>query len=333
MPVSPISTFLRAASRQEGEKLNILCAPVHEAFESNWVKSGHNFYAFRSKNPGHKDWETKYRPVPDNYTLLPFDKIPLYTNFDLVVSHQKFGNFQTLLPVAKQLNLPFIQVEHTLPAPFWDEGRRETMTQMRGDINVFITEYSIKQWRFEFTPDVKVIRHCIDTDLFKPSKKERKNIILSVVNDWINRDWCCGFKVWQRVTQGLPVAPVGETTGLSRAAKSIEELVSFYQQSKVFINTSTVSPIPTSLLEAMSSGCACVSTNNCAIPEYIEHGVNGFITNDEKEMREYLELLLKDDKLAEQLGNNARKTIEEKCNVQRFTQEWNEVFNEALSFC
>ena len=64
-----------------------------------------------------------------------------------------------------------------------------------------------------------------------------------------------------------------------------------------------------SLLEAMSCGCAVVSTETCMIPEVIENGVNGFMTNDEKQMERYLVDLLNDKNLAKEIGDNARKTI------------------------
>ena len=162
------------------------------------------------------------------------------------------------------------------------------------------------------------------------SNKEKLPRILSVVNDWINRDWCCGFAIWQRVTKDLPVFPVGDTQGLSRPSKNIGELVDFYQTSQIFINTSTVSPIPSALLEAMSCGSACVSTANCMIPEIIVHGYNGFITNDEKEMREYLQLLLNDEKLRDYLGKNARQTILEKFSLEQFVNNWNNFLRMVL---
>jgi len=143
---------------------------------------------------------------------------------------------------------------------------------------------------------------------------------------------CCGFKIWERTTKGLPTHPVGDTPGLSKPAASIPALVAEYQQAQVFINTSTVSPVPTSLLEAMSCGCAVVSTANCMIPEIIEHGQNGFITNDEKEMRDFCQQLLRDKKLAQQLGACARETIKKRFSMTEFVKGWNSVFRLATSF-
>lgn len=335
--MTPVTSILRAATRKEGEPLNILTFPTHERYESNLAQTGHNFYAFSDGNI--KSWNTTYAPVPDNYMLLDRrlgkDQLPLYVDFDLVLSQNKFGQFQVAYPLSKQLHLPLVSLEHTLPMPAWSPQTRHQLCNMRGDINVFISNYSIDQWAFEPSPDVRVIKHCVDMEVFKPpysiEYNERQNHILSVVNDWVGRDWCCGFYSWQRVTNGLPVFPVGDTAGLSRPASSTEELVDIYQKSRIFINTSTISPVPTALLEAMACGCAVVSTATCMIPEVIEHGVNGFMTNDENEMRNYLEMLLNDNELATRLGCAASETIKEKFSKERFVTEWNDVFYEAAN--
>jgi glycosyltransferase involved in cell wall biosynthesis len=83
-------------------------------------------------------------------------------------------------------------------------------------------------------------------------------------------------------------------------------------------------------MEAMACGCAIVTTGTCMLPEIIQNGVNGFISNDEKELRGYLEMLLSDEKLATELGNNARKTILERYSLQQFVDSWNKIFRELL---
>jgi glycosyltransferase involved in cell wall biosynthesis len=173
-----------------------------------------------------------------------------------------------------------------------------------------------------------VIHHGVDAERFCiDDSVEKENQILSVVNDWINRDWCCGFGIWQNVTKGLPVKVLGDTPGLSKPAGSLKELVRAYQSSRVFLNTSTLSPIPTVLLEAMACGCAVVSTATCMIPEIIEHGVNGFISNEESELKEFLATLLNDESLAQKMGERARETVLKQFAEEKFIQEWNMIFH------
>jgi glycosyltransferase involved in cell wall biosynthesis len=175
-----------------------------------------------------------------------------------------------------------------------------------------------------------VIHHGIDTEQFKDLGLQREVRILSVVNDWINRGPILGFDLYRQITQGLPIMPVGATPGLSEPAKSTEELVHFYNTSRIFLNTSIISPIPASLLEAMSTGCAVVSTDNCLITDVIQNGYNGFKSNNPAELRHYLEVLMGDPELAKRLGQNARKTILEKFSLDRFVSEWNKLFYETV---
>ena len=328
--MNPISSIIRQATKKTDEPYIVLTAPTHEAYETNLCKSNAIFYALNHK--GFKTWNPKYRPLPANY--IPVDSIPDGIQFDLVLSQNKFGQYQVLSDIARALHLPLISLEHTLPVPMWGRDIREGCVNMRGDINVFISEYSINEWQFNnFDPTVRVVKHGIDTEQFKPDEsKKRKPYIFSCVNDWVNRDWCCGFTIWQKIINGkntLPTFVLGDTPGLSRPASSTEELINEYQTSAVFLNTSTISPVPTVLLEAMACGTPVVTTATCMIPEIIEHGVNGLMSNDINELRSYCELILSDEDLAKRLGENARKTIVEKFNANRFAEDWNKLFLEA----
>ena len=67
------------------------------------------------------------------------------------------------------------------------------------------------------------------------------------------------------------------------------------------------------------------------IPEIIENGKNGLISNDPQELRGFLELLLKDEDLAKELGQNARKTIVERYNLETFIDNWNKLFYSTVN--
>lgn len=325
-----IGSILNRATRDADKPLRILCAPTHERYESNLAKTGHLFYAV--SGPNIKSWNTNYARKPSNYILIEDNELPLGVEFDLVLSQQKFGQYQLLSPLARRLNLPLVSLEHTLPRKVWGRNLRNQLLQMQGNVNVFISDYSRDEWGFVKQPGTIVIPHGVDTSLFSPGRIPKKEHILSVVNDWINRDEPCGFQVWAEATQGLPVHPVGDTPGLSQPAGNVQELVRFYRQARVFINTSLVSPIPTALLEAMSCGCAVVSTATCAIPEVIQHGKNGFLAKSIEELREYCELLLKDKELGEKLGQEARKTIVDRYSLEAFVRNWDRTFRQVAEF-
>lgn len=322
-----MSRIIRKATFQSEDKLNIITADTHEAYQTNMCKTFDNYYSIPHNT--FKVWNSNFRPIPPNYIQLK-NEVPFNVDFDIVVSQNKFGQFQVLSQVAKKLEVPLLSVEHTLPVPQWPAQVREGCKMMRGDINVFISEYSVDKWGFSLDdPTVRIIHHGIDTDIFKPLDAQRENKILCVVNDWINRDWCCNFNGFMRTASNLPCKIIGDTPGLSEPAKSVEDLVNNYSSHRIFYNTSTISPVPTALMEAMSCGCAIVSTATCMIPEVVRHGVDGFISNDEEELKKYLHVLLCDEELAKKMGDSARQRIIDKFGLSQFVDNWYKVLREC----
>jgi glycosyltransferase involved in cell wall biosynthesis len=319
-----IGSILRKATRKSNEPLNIIAFPTHERYFSNLARTNHNFYLLQLDHIN--TWNEHYAPIPENVILLPKGTwLPIDKSYDLILSQNKFSQIQYSLKIARQLHLPIVNIEHTAPPPNWSNKHIEGLKALKGDLNLFISEWSRKQWGWT-SKEAGVIHHGIDTDIFCPAQYDRKPYILSVVNDWIQRDWCCNFQGWQRITHGLPVKPIGNTPGLSRAAKDINELIKEYQQARIFINTATISPIPTALLEAMACGCACVSLATCMVPEIIQHDYNGMISNDEQELRSYCKELLNNKEKCIRLGQNARKTIIEKFSLNKFIDNWDKIF-------
>lgn len=328
-------TIMRNSCRQHSRPLNILSFPTHERYQTNLAKTGHNFYLWQGSQ-GIKPWVEEYAGVPEGTVLMNPSKgqnqIPDHIDIDLILSQNKFGQFSVSRQLSEQLGVPLVSIEHTLPMSSWPQSYIEELHSMQGDINIFISDYSRAEWGWS-EDEAYVIHHGIDSESFCPplDEDDRSDAVLSVVNDWINRDWCCGFRLWQSITDfpnnKIQLRIIGDTPGLSKPAKSTEDLITKYQQSRIFLNTSLISPVPTALLEAMSCGCAVVTTGTCMIPEIIKNGENGFMSNDVKELRGYVDKLLNDKKLCSEMGKNARNTIIENFGINNFVESWNEVFS------
>ena len=320
-----IKSYTRQATRPK--KLNIVVVgTTHERYEQALALTGHNFYCI---NHG-KEWDKDYGNIPDNYEIL--NDIPQYLSIDLVLVHTSCQRLETAFNIRQFFNVPVIRHTHILPDVRYNTQEQvESFKAVPADLNTFISDFSRKAWGYN-EQNSMVVDHGLDTDFWcAKSDLERNNYLLSVVNLWKDRDWACGWNLWNSiVNNGLPFKVVGKNEGLSNPASSIEELRSEYQKSKVFLNTSLHSPVPMSLLEAMACGCAVVSTNTCMIPDIIDHGHNGLLANDTATLKKYCADLLYDNDLAKTLGDNARKTIIEKYNIQRFTNAWNEIFQKVL---
>lgn len=305
------------------DKYKILTFPTHERYETQLCKTGHDFYSFSIN--GQKTWNFEQLPPPKNYYILQESTLPAYINFDFILIQSKFWQFQVAQKIVAALQIPTIVLEHTAPLT---QDAANAFSRMLGDINVFITKYSLES--HDIKHNCKVINHGIDTEVFKPQDCQKQPHVLTVANDFKNRDYALNYSGWSRVTDGLNVKVVGDNNDTWERASSTEELALEYNMASVYFNSTTKSPIPMSLLEAMACGCAIVTTATCEIPNIIQNGINGFISNDENELKSYISKLLSDNELRKELGENARKTILEKFSEKAFIENWNKTFNEVM---
>lgn len=102
-----------------------------------------------------------------------------------------------------------------------------------------------------------------------------------------------------------------------------EDLIRLYQNATMFVLPSHYEGLPTVLLEAMSCALPSIAASVSGCVDVIQNGENGLLVPPRSPIKlaESVNMLLEDSLLREKLGNNARKTIEE-----RFT--WNFVANQ-----
>ena len=92
------------------------------------------------------------------------------------------------------------------------------------------------------------------------------------------------------------------------------EVVEYYHAADVYLLPSYTEGLPLAILEAMAAGLPIVSTRVGAIPQVVEEGVNGFLVDpgDVEGLVSRLEILIKNEKLREEMGaSNRTKILEE----------------------
>lgn len=327
-----MSTTYNYVRRRPKDKLNILTFPTHCRYETQLAKTGHNFYSFEHINK----WDREEK-LPENYHLIPGGKFYPEKGYDLILSQSRFGQFELASQLNQRLNIPIITLEHTVPTPDQDHNTRMRMGSMVGDVNVFISDWSLQEWaQYGIRRNMNCIEHCVDTEVFKPTGDRHDNFhVLTVANMFKDRDYCLNYRLWESVYSSgkFPMAVWGKDSNkiapTFREEKVPKLLSKVYNNAHVYLNTTSHSTIPMSLLEAMACGLPVVTTGTCAIPEVVQHGVNGLIANTTREIIECVDLIKKDKSLRNTLSKNARDTIINRFSESRFISEWNEIFSKT----
>lgn len=331
-----IKNILSRAKRKPFDKLNILTINAHERFETNWAKTGHNFYGMTGYQ-GTKSWSTKYANVPPNYTLLDSNgQLPADLSIDCVVCHSK-SHYQILSQWSNLLQVPLICIEHCIPPPLPNvEDYIEQCKPLVGDINAYITKGSITRWGHQENSQYRSIYHGIDTELFYiPTDDIRINEVLCVMNDVRGRSLEMGGDHFMLIQNSLKnrVKLVGDNGDLGKAAESTEALIKEYQSAKIFLNTTASSTIPMSLLEAASCGCAIVCRPTGCIPEFFKHTVNAIFYEYANDAIGAINHLIYNNTERIRLGKAAQDTVKSVFQMDRFINQWNQVFEDVRVLC
>ncbi len=84
-----------------------------------------------------------------------------------------------------------------------------------------------------------------------------------------------------------------------------KELLKILNNYKVFISTSKFEGNPKAVLEAMGSGCIVIARKSENVKEIISNNVNGFLINDEDELRKIVNKIMMDEIDFEKISKNA----------------------------
>jgi glycosyltransferase involved in cell wall biosynthesis len=130
-------------------------------------------------------------------------------------------------------------------------------------------------------------------DAFRDIKKKIKNVELIIVGP-IN-------------IQDLPEGVRCEGFISKNSDEGMEKLLTLYSEASIFVLPSLYEPFGIAFAEAMAHKLPCIGTNNCAMPEIIDNGINGFIVepNNSKLLADRIYTLLEDHDLRESMSESA----------------------------
>ncbi|MBQ6621280.1 MAG: glycosyltransferase [Mogibacterium sp.] len=100
----------------------------------------------------------------------------------------------------------------------------------------------------------------------------------------------------------------------------------------VFVLPSDFEGMSNALLEAMSLGLPCISTDCAGSDELIRDGSNGFLipVRDRQALAAKIRILLDSEALRQELGRNARQTIQQKCDPAKIADRWEALLPETV---
>lgn len=103
-----------------------------------------------------------------------------------------------------------------------------------------------------------------------------------------------------------------------------------YAKASIFVFPSERDVAPLALLQAMASGKAIVASKVGGIPYIIDDGINGFLVDpkDPILLSEKIERLIKNRKLREEIGANAKKKASENNRIDKVTDKLSRIYRE-----
>lgn len=327
--MNPLKILANKINRpKQKQKYDILTFSTHEAYQEALARTGHNFYLIELE--GFKKWNESFRKLPSNCSIIKsFDKIP--SSIDFILSQERYTQIQNAKNFANALRLPIVHLDHVEPI---SNPALMEMKAITADVNVCITEHNKNTWGNE---KAHVIRHGIDTEVFSGWAPNKSKRVVYIVNYLKDRDFFCGYSEWLEVKNlvakmdpEIEFILIGDNPGVSKTISNPVDLCSALNSCACYINTSKFSPVPMSLLEAMSCGMPIVSTRYQEVAKILDE-TNSMSSNDTRFLADSIVNICNNNETYSSLGQEARKFIINNHSMESFVRNWNDIFDRAYN--
>lgn len=170
-----------------------------------------------------------------------------------------------------------------------------------------------------------VVELGVDVDKFCPSRKDNPPTIYASASI-LAGEWK-GMHILRQALDGTPYA----ARMISGAPRSV--VAAELRHASIFVFPSCYEEtFGLSLCEAMSAGCACITTDNAGGKAQIVNGLTGLIVpkRNPDALREAILMLIEDPELRKELGQAARMHAVKSHSLEAMAQRWENVYREAL---
>jgi spore maturation protein CgeB/SAM-dependent methyltransferase len=311
--------------------LRILTFNWHESYIHLLAKTGHAFDVVEKEKAGIHGWIHAIRPVPPNCRLVSeveaeeglrsgaYDRILAQNLGDLLfvrpwplpkvlVFHSKLTNDLAITPR---------QIDRAAYL-----GRvKQLVAETKNLTLVFISESKKADWGLEG----EVVLPGIDAEDYQGYVGDLKKVV-RIGNFLKERDVILGYSLQERILGHRPSTILGlhnPQTPNAYMPRDWDEYRDLLRRHRVYLHTTQAAyedGYNLAMLECMATGMPVVSTNHAASP--IQDGVNGFLTSDEKELRERIDAFLEHHERAVSMGSRAREAVLDLFPIKRFLTRW-----------
>jgi hypothetical protein len=311
--------------------MNILTFATHEGYQYNLCKTGHQFDILESdKLGGVKGWDNRQRYLPKNARVI--SSVDDYDKYDLILC-QKLTDWHSVEHIQKKKVILF----HVMWSRDWNvpeipdfENRDKLIASMSDCYKVFVLETKRQSWNSNDKKSV-VINHGVDLKDYGYGYVGEKEVVLRACHFFKDRDWWCGYEKFLTVVNGLPYLILGDNPNTENSIYpcSFNAYKNYFASHRVYFNTTQLGAYPFCMLDAFAAGIPVVTTSIKTEKQYIENGVNGYVLDDNQELREIIKMFLNDWGKAKEIGNRGKDIITNHFNIDVFIKKWNEIFELA----
>ncbi|HKD36450.1 MAG TPA: glycosyltransferase family 4 protein [Pirellulales bacterium] len=245
----------------------------------------------------------------------------------LFQSRRHFDRDQYEILTSEQRMLPRIYLEHDPP----QEHPTDTLhwAQDPEMLLVHVTPFNALMWNNGVTP-TRIVDHgvMVPSDVRYRGHKPRGVV---VINNLSTRGRRLGVDVFEEVRRHVPLDLVGMSAEDLDGIGEIKppDLPEFIADYRFLFNPIRYTSLGLAVIEAMTIGLPIVGLATTEMVTAIENGVSGFVETDIGKLIARMRQLLNDPPLARQLGEGARRKALARFSVQRFVNDWEQIFAEV----
>jgi len=264
---------------------------------------------------------------------------------DVIHAHNLYFNLTAISSMVKRLtHLPLVTTLH-LPKMQYDKPLLDTLIKfyqktighliVKSSDRLIAVSKSVLMHAIEdlkASPSgITLIPNGVDTSVFLPNDQRRKNAIVTFIGRLIrNKGPQCLIQASPDILKSHPEARiyiVGEgplkdklmhqvaTQRLEdhiHFLSSVSDILPILQSTTIFVRPSLTEGMSLAILEAMACGLPVVASSVEGNVEIIDHGKTGYLVppTNSKALAEAITFLLSNQKIASEIGENARRKIE-----------------------